>query len=844
MTRPLRHAAFSLRLQRALTVFSSPNTLAFFVRFGLLLAGLGWLPLSAFASSTQQLAWVRLDGPISAHIGRSAQVRCVALDQKDKPIVGASYRFFLRRVDAERVEATTDTSKPPIQGLLRPRVGAERIEVAPDTKQQGDRFVLRFAKPSLWEVGCVASWNHEKMRALMPLSMEVLPNPPHQISVDIFPKRQWYRMGERVSFRVRVLDRGGYPHDSPSVRWESSVKGITPDVTGLLRLTQAGRIVLTASLASKGKSLQTQIVLQVDEKPPVIELFDPIPHAMLSGDASILLRGRVVDQESGLASFVFLGRPIAVDAEGHFVLPYRCRWGLNLLSFVAVDRAGHTKRFERSFLYAPRYLPDKATQQGALPPFFSLQIAQSFLDRGPLERRADVLTLLEDLLNTTDLGRVRIPVIQGSYRIPPVGPTIQYRVEQRAAMQLDRMGASLRLFRDGFWLDLTLRRFVFPLDVDINTDRQRITVDAQRVRFSFWFQILRRADGRVHVEMSHRFADLSGLRVNGIHGLLAWFRGTVEGRVRDGLRDGLSNAIRQRLIPVIQRRLQSLPLDLRWRLPPVLGGRPMRLLLDIQALRLAPEALSVALGASLRCEQPRFPHAQGTPLLPPQPTTPSIAAFSSALSVDAANQVLYALWQCGVFQRDLSRLIQSRLQIPQMPFALPALRLRFVARLPPIIMPGDARYPFAIALGGFRVHLDWSEKHAPPSSLLAEISLVLGARATTNAAGELLLILAPRPLQFQLQILQQSGTRSLSHEDWAAFLSGLLLEQTPDAAASIFRALPLNQDDPFVHVPPRYRPIFRALRLWPRQVGFDGQRLLLGLDLHYQSPNQSFRTSE
>ncbi len=799
-----------------------PRCFLLFVLFAIF----GCFPSFAFSKQPiPQLTWVRLEGPESARVHQSARVRCLALDQKDKPIQKASVRFVFRRIDNASSHSKLQTTA--------------RTDL--HTTQHGDTITASFAQPSLWEVGCVASLDRQMMRAHMPLSVEVLPAPPHQISIELLPKRRWYRKGDRVSVRVRVLDRSGFSHSSPIVRWKSSVPSVLPDAAGALHLTQAGRITLTAFVV---ESLQAQISLDVDEHSPTIELFDPVPHAMLSGDPMILLRGRVIDTESGLASLRFLGRVISVDAGGRFLILYRCQWGLNLLSFVAEDRAGHTKRFERSVLYAPRYLSQTAHPQQPIPPLLALRIAQSFLDRGPLEHRADVLTLLEDILNATEIGRVRIPVIQGSYRIPPLGPNIQYRVEQRAAMQMERIAASLRFFRDGFWLDLTLRRFVFPLDVDINADRQRITVDARRVRFSFWFQISRSAEGRIHVDMPHRFADLSGLRVEGMHGLLSWFRGTVEARVRDGVRDGLSDAIRQRLIPAIQRRLQSFPLDLRWELPPVFGRRPMRLLLDVQTLRFTPEALSLSVGASLRCEQPRFPYAQGAPLLPPQRSSPSVAGFSSALSVDAVNQALYALWQCGVFQRDLSRLLQARLNIPDLPFALPHLRLRFAAHLPPVIMPGDARYPFALALGGFRVHLDWSEKKAPPSSLRAEIGLVIGARVTTNAAGELLLILAPQPLQFQLQILQQSGTHSLSHEDWAAFLSGLLLEQTPDAAAAIFRSLPLHQEDPFANVPLAYRPIFRAIRLWPQQVGFDGQRLLFGFDLRYQSPTQPVRTSE
>ncbi|MCB9639746.1 MAG: hypothetical protein H6727_12705 [Myxococcales bacterium] len=778
------------------------------------------MPNQAFAKEEASLSWVEVRGPTQLRVGEEARFDCLPFLEKGGLAKDATIRFEKR--------------------LVLPRKdnnGASKVNAT----QRGTTWSVRFSKPSLWEIHCVAVRGKQTLRSLMPLSVEVSPHIAQRLSLHLLPKRQWYRRGEVIQVQAQVTDATGFVHRVPSVVWRSSEPSHLPDAIGQIRLSRAGRFWLEASIVKT--RLHQRIQYAVDAKPPEVELAFPTKHAMVTGKATIVLRGKVVDLESGLASFSLQDHAVRVEKDGSFAVPYTCRWGLNLLSFVAKDRAGHLRRFQRSFLYAPRYL-GREEALSVFHPLLSLRIAQAFLDRGSLDARSDILTLLEDVIHATDLGKIRIKPIRGTYRVPPIGPTIRYRVVQRDAMQLERIRASLRLFRDGFWLTLSLRRFVFPLDVFLNDDRQRITVDARRVRFSLWFQVRQAPNGRVFVSMPYRHADLSGLRIEGIHGLLSWFRGTVEQRVRDGLRDGLLGAIQERLIPSLQRKLTRFPLEIAWKLPPVLGEQPLRMRVDVRHLALTPKAFSVALGTAVQCEEPRFPKVRGMPLLPSRPGPLPHAAFSSAISVDALNQVLYALWQCGVFQRDISKILATRLKLPKLPFALPQLKLRFDAQLPPLLVPGDDRYPFAFALGGFRVRLDWSEKGAPPSSLHAEVGLVVGARVSTNAAGELLVILAPRPLRFQLQILQQSGTRSLSHEDWAAFLSGLVLEQMPDAAVAIFRSLPLHQEDPFLAIPSAYRAIFRAVRLWPRQIGFDGQRLRVDLDLLYKSPSQTFRTND
>jgi hypothetical protein len=503
---------------------------------------------------------------------------------------------------------------------------------------------------------------------------------------------------------------------------------------------------------------------------------------------------------------------------------------LNLLSFEAMDRAGHRRHLQRSFFYAPKYQKEEDAIAS-----FSLNIAQRFLEaKGG--GRSHLLALLEDLVNAADLGVIRIPRIRGVYAIPPFGNELRYEVLQRDAMRVERIKTSLRFLADGAWSLFSMERFVLPLDIKINESLQRITVDARRLHFSLWFQIKRDEAGHYRVEMPYSYVDLSGLRILGITGLLSWFRGTIEQRVREGVRAGLLGAMRERFLPALRVHLEALPKDWSWPLPAQLGGRRMRSRLALSRLSISPEALEVALRLRLGCEQSAFSSArESAPRLPDVPAEENRASLAFGVAVDDLNQAFFALWRCGALSHELSEAILPVLSMPQLPFAMPRLKLSLHTHLPPLFMPGDARYPLALGLGGVRIALSWGEA-AMGGSLLAEIGLIVGVRTAVTAKGEIALIFAPKPLAFSLRILEQRGSKTLSHEDWEAFLSGFLLQSLPDALRIFLQQIALPKEGDLSAIPSLYRSFFQGLRVLPRRFLFDGQRLRVGLDLRYSSP--------
>ena len=807
---------------------------------------------------TSALDWVETRTSIStARVGQKISVTCLPMDADDRVLK----------------DITT------------------KVVVIPDVGYLLKGKTLRFLRPGNWEVYCQAGSGKQIIRDKTPVPVEIYPGAPTKLVVDWSPIAIWYPINRPVVFKASLQDAFGNKIQDAHFSYQAFPKsGVDVASAPTFQFLKQGTFWVQISGWSpsdpKKKVLTEIIPIEVDGLGPKITLTYPKINEMIDGPELIQIHGKVSDVGSGVRSVKFNGKLLELSEKGEFEAWVPCEWGLNFISIQATDLAGNHSYVKRSFIYSTKYLSEKKNRNadaidfasieklklGALrdpdffwnspavrqivkeyfilvPVFFQgkssrkehalwkpvpaalrLFIHQKLLDDGKRMSPNDLTTILEHAINAFDPDKV-IPkrLAKGAYKIPPFGPTVAYEVHKIGRLKMGRSKVKLRLSHQQLRISIKLSNIYLPLKIKYGKSVQKPTVQASKMSVEITFRIFPKA-GRMHFKVLKISADLSSLSISNLKGVAWALKPIINRIVRSRVKKEATKLLMKKIAPLVQSVLQGASLDRRWTLPAQLGRPYLRTFSKLEAVQIRPKGLSISLNGAVSASFPQSKYLRKGPVLFPVKKVPmKESSVSLAISVNLLNQFLYALWASGALHQDFSKILKKRLPMSKLPFPLETPELRIHASLPPILMPGNKKYPLALALGNFSIQIVLPGPSKKKVNIQAYTSVVLGFRLERKGS-EAFFRVAPQPLKLQIQIAELSGLPRLLSSQLSAFLEGLVREVMSGFGMRLVRQLPIK----IPKLPKKARPYLPSLasiKIQPPEFAFRGSYLMFSIQV-------------
>lgn len=228
----------------------------------------------------------------------------------------------------------------------------------------------------------------------------------------------------------------------------------------------------------------------VDSTPPQLRLLSPARAGVVRSDANeLLLSGEIYDAASDIVSFQVenVAQPaFGSERQRTFSVPYKSRWGLNVVHARAVDACGNAATLVQSFTqssnFAPLVLQDDGAEEVRLPGAVRAALSQSLWDHGAYKGEQDIRHLIELALINGGLNE-RLPQRLASWpendaqgepvrswfsRLPfasdhpPSGVDV---LRDGPLVMADPSIESLRLEDDGFRISMVLHDVQLPVRI-------------------------------------------------------------------------------------------------------------------------------------------------------------------------------------------------------------------------------------------------------------------------------------------------------------------------------------------------------------------------------------------
>lgn len=167
------------------------------------------------------------------------------------------------------------------------------------------------------------------------------------------------------------------------------VIALAVSASGCATAYPAAALAALASMSGGGGSGSGDL----DVHGPEISLSSPARGSILTGDNHVVIRGRVEDLGSGLASFTLNGETFMLSSGGSavairhaFAVRVALRFGINVIQAEAADLAGNMSSAAWAYLWSPSYLSLNAAIEDGI----AARVTASALDRLPPQVRASL----------------------------------------------------------------------------------------------------------------------------------------------------------------------------------------------------------------------------------------------------------------------------------------------------------------------------------------------------------------------------------------------------------------------------------------------------------------------
>ena len=690
--------------------------------------------------------------------------------------------------------------------------GKATFSVTPKTAITSKGMEVSGTKPGTYSVACKQGASEDKT----PAELKIKPGLPAKIEVQVNTKKAHYKKGEKIGISVKVFDKYGNVIPDVKVSFSSQPsKGlVNKELPKTLSFSEDGNYTVTIAVQGQtadGKSVEVKLSFKVDGTGPAIVFTSPVRAAMLTGQNKIIVKGKITDAVSGVDSLKVNGQTVKPDAQGAFSLSLTSKWGLNLLTAEAVDKAGNTSKRAQSFLWAPSY---HAVGAKPLPKALLARMYPKAIHDGHLASVNDLNTIVYRTFEKTNLDTfVSGTLDSGTYKRKGLfGVTLYTRTHTLAKsgkITLTSLSSSLKLRTGGVTFDVRFKTKIpitckVTYKAGLSTSRSHSQTLTPEIRVTGSMDI-KRSGNAVVVTVKDSKTDVSKVKMGncvvsavklGSLSIGSANIGVSSSRLQALLNKPLSDKVKREISSPTHAFVSAFGAGNSWKLSSLLGAKTLgiRNAWEDVAFTSAAGALgkAVALIAVTGIPSAKL----GTPLRSQTPPTSGWSGSHSigvALPYNLLNHALVTAWSSGALKREVTSLF-SAADVAKWPMNPKGLKVDVEALLPPVLHQSGKNLD--VALGDLLVNLSFDAGASGKVSVQAYVSGRLsGGSISLSHENTFQFAFQGKPTAFVWEIVKQTGLSAAKIKELEQILRTILPTVMRGFTSGILNGFPLPHFD-------------------------------------------------
>ncbi len=417
-----------------------------------------------------------------------------------------------------------------------------------------------------------------------------------------------------------------------------------------------------------------------------------------SGAETIIVQGQVLDDESGVASLTISGIEVAVDASGSFQAELALESGLNLLQLIATDHAGNQSSSTRAVLSGIFAPADESVGDAV----------QVFIGRQTLATIAETSEAVLDALEIDQLLIAANPVVsKGTSNCLNATVDLQEISYNNLKVVLEPIDGGIRAVVQIVGLQAEARAFhtiaCLGGSTAIRVAANEVEVEAE-LQISVSGQALVASVATSEARFDNLSVDVGILPSSVIEFVVGDFDRKLGAKV--------SALVAEALPGIVQDKISKFSRDHEL----AILGTSLQVSVSPSAVNFDEDGGTVYLTTKISGATNGRPYLSNPMPLPPLATDKGV---SVAISDDAINQGLSALWDTGALDRLIELKSDSGADIGGGIFDY----VQLLSPLPPVIGASSAGKSLTLTVGDMQLNLLKQGEDTPVSSVAVSLEL-------------------------------------------------------------------------------------------------------------------------
>jgi|GEM_PF-4588810 len=520
-----------------------------------------------------------------------------------------------------------------------------------------------------------------------------------------------------------------------------------------------------------------------------------------SSASSINVSGKITGAMDNFDKLLVNGQEVVVSDTGHFSLPLKSKWGLNVVTLDCYSKSGEVSNHARSYLYADKYRSMSATAGVDLTMNDALvaRLDQGVVDDGNRYSVDDLATILQKVINKLDLSKALPKTLaQGQWALT------KYDLKTNGPITTAPIKVTLNSQSGGLHINLTTASLDLPIEF-FKPFQNSGVVSATDVAIEGDIKISKTSTGSLKVSVPSLTVTYKKMKVDLgkkvldifqeglVNFLLPFLKGTIK--------NGISEALKLALPGPAKQFVNQFKLNTTFKLPSLLGGATMNVYSTLSEVSFSGLGGTITLKAAVHGSKNLSSGGYGVIRTDGQLAKPGYAARPLRIGVrrDSLNQMLYSAWYAGAFKQDISSALSSNLGNLPLPYTAEKLELEIDAKLPPVLMPEANGHDHRLAIGDLFVKATLTTDVTTGASIVIEgyLSAILGASVSVNSKGKLVLGLSQTADRFELDLTKfaMQGISAPAPSTLAGGIEVMLLDLLPQLIPPVIQKFPLPTID-------------------------------------------------
>ncbi len=437
---------------------------------------------------------------------------------------------------------------------------------------------------------------------------------------------------------------------------------------------------------------------------PVITVSYPPRGATIKSDIDFVeIKGKVTSGAGPITAFTLNGGKVKPKADGTFKKVLQAKPGGNTLVFLAKDSLGTERKRVQAFLWSNKYRkPQKSKpMSGANDPGIAYFLSKTAIDDGKHDLPPnDLATIFELFMQSYDIGAIIPNPVYDSGGLKVTLSNLKYG---KAKVTLTPVSGALRLvatipnvtadLQASYYFikpkgKLTISSIVITSDIVPTVKAHKLVVDLKKTS-----------------------VKLNGfdVKLSGLGGLLNPLINALKGTFIKQLETSFTDAIKKQLGPVVADALSALAFSFAFDVPRLDGTGSIKaaVVTDFAKVTIDSSGAVFWLRSQGTAKKENTVDNLGVPdRIGCGTGVQNVVvlkkhALELALSDDALNQVLYAMWLGGLLEFPVPKSLLGNINLDQ--YGVKNLKMKAKALLAPTVSDCNAKGELLAHVGDFRI---------------------------------------------------------------------------------------------------------------------------------------------